>query len=375
MPEKMGHRERFVTALNLEEPDMVPVYDNKIEPILIQQITGEKTIGYDVHSMAGSGNMDAVDISIENVKKLIRCYKYLGLDAVSVSDYLLFPSGFTPEFIDDTTFIDDWGRVFKMDKKSKTTWWVDGTVKTEEDLDDYEPPSPKMDGYMDVLKVAKEEIDGELGLIGFGHCAFTAWELCGGIDKFIYLIYENPEFAERLIKVFADANIEIAKAMMKVGIDAVGAGDDYADLHGPLMNPRLFRKWIFPHMKRFGDAAAREGIPLFKHSDGDNWLLMDDLIELGVKGFHPWQPQAMDIGEGKEKYGDRLFLLGNIDCVHVLPYGTEDDVRRDVRRAIDSAAKGGGYCLTSSNTIHANCKVENIYTMIDEARKYGRYPL
>jgi len=50
-------------------------------------------------------------------------------------------------------------------------------------------------------------------------------------------------------------------------------------------------------------------------------------------------------------------------------------VRRDVRRCIDAAAEGGGYILASSNTLHANCKVENIYTMVDEARKYGRYPL
>ena len=77
----------------------------------------------------------------------------------------------------------------------------------------------------------------------------------------------------------------------------------------------------------------------------------------------------------KERYGSKICILGNVDCRRVLPFGTEEEVRRDVRRCIDAAANGGGYILASSNSLHANCKVENIYTMIDEARKYGRYPL
>jgi uroporphyrinogen decarboxylase len=81
----------------------------------------------------------------------------------------------------------------------------------------------------------------------------------------------------------------------------------------------------------------------------------------------------MDLGDVKAKYGDRICLLGNVDCKYVLPYGSGDDVRRDVRRCIDAAGKNGGFVLTSSNSMHSNVKVENIYTMVDEARKYGKY--
>ena len=73
--------------------------------------------------------------------------------------------------------------------------------------------------------------------------------------------------------------------------------------------------------------------------------------------------------------GDRIALLGAVDCVHVLPFGSEEDVRRDVRRCIDAAARGGGYVLSSSNSIHSNVKAENILTMVDEAKNYGKYPL
>jgi uroporphyrinogen decarboxylase len=83
----------------------------------------------------------------------------------------------------------------------------------------------------------------------------------------------------------------------------------------------------------------------------------------------------MDLKDVKEKYGDKICLAGNVDCRYVLPYGSEEDVRKDVRRCIDAAGKGGGFILASSNSLHANVKIENIYVMVDEARKYGKYPL
>jgi uroporphyrinogen decarboxylase len=85
------------------------------------------------------------------------------------------------------------------------------------------------------------------------------------------------------------------------------------------------------------------------------------------------EPGAMDIAEVKERYGDRIFVGGNVDCRIVLPYGSEAEVRRDVRRAIDAASSGGGHILMSSNSLHANVKAANVLAMIDEARKYGKY--
>jgi uroporphyrinogen decarboxylase len=83
----------------------------------------------------------------------------------------------------------------------------------------------------------------------------------------------------------------------------------------------------------------------------------------------------MDINDVKTKYGDKICILGNVDCRYILLFGSDDDVRKDVRRCIDAAGEGGGYILASSNSLHANVKIDNIYTMVDETRKYGKYPL
>jgi uroporphyrinogen decarboxylase len=83
----------------------------------------------------------------------------------------------------------------------------------------------------------------------------------------------------------------------------------------------------------------------------------------------------MDIAEAKAKYGKRFCLLGNIDCEQLLPFGTEEEVEEAVKEAIAAAAPGGGYIISSSNTVHPGCKAENYVALVRAARKYGKYPL
>jgi uroporphyrinogen decarboxylase len=130
------------------------------------------------------------------------------------------------------------------------------------------------------------------------------------------------------------------------------------------------RRAIF-HFETYTDLfAKRRGIPVLKHSDGNLYPILDDLVEAGISGLHPMEPGAMDLADVKKKYGEKICLLGNVDCKHVLPSGTEEDVRRDTRRCIDAAAKEGGHILTSSSSIHANSQFENFYTMVNETGKH-----
>ncbi|MCD6529007.1 hypothetical protein J7L06_01795 [Candidatus Bathyarchaeota archaeon] len=139
------------------------------------------------------------------------------------------------------------------------------------------------------------------------------------------------------------------------------------------MNIKQFREFELPNIRRVVDLARKKGVPVLKHSDGNIYPILDDMIEAGIRGIHPIEPGAMDLRDVKLRYGRKICILGNVDCRYVLPFGSEEDVRRDVRRCIDAAAEGGGFILTSSNSIHANCKVENVYIMVNEARKYPLY--
>jgi uroporphyrinogen decarboxylase len=82
----------------------------------------------------------------------------------------------------------------------------------------------------------------------------------------------------------------------------------------------------------------------------------------------------MDIGEIKRVYGEKLVLMGNIS-VDNLCTKTPQDIIEETKKCLRSAAPGGGFILSSSNSWYANAKIENCQAMIDTGRKYGHYPI
>jgi len=82
---------------------------------------------------------------------------------------------------------------------------------------------------------------------------------------------------------------------------------------------------------------------------------------------------GMDIGLIKQRYGDRIALVGNIDCGYVLSQAPVEEVRRITRQTIEVAAPGGGYCLSSSNSIHSSVRPENFMAMVETLREFGSY--
>jgi len=185
----------------------------------------------------------------------------------------------------------------------------------------------------------------------------------------------NPGFARRLIDLVSGYKVEVAKAALDLGADAVISGDDYAYRKGLLMSPRQFREFILPYLKRLVNAVHRRGAPFIKHCDGYIWPILGDLVEAGIDGLHPIEPLAgMSIAEVKERYGDRICVAGNVDVSYVLPLGSREDVAKETRRCISEASPGGGHILSSSNSIHNAVKVENLKAMIETAKKYGVYP-
>ncbi len=94
---------------------------------------------------------------------------------------------------------------------------------------------------------------------------------------------------------------------------ALWYSDDIAYQTGLLVSPRVLRTYHFPWVKKIGDLARARNIPFIYHTDGILWDVMEDLIGCGVGVLHPIEPQAMDIREVKQRYGDRLCLMGNLD--------------------------------------------------------------
>jgi uroporphyrinogen decarboxylase len=154
-------------------------------------------------------------------------------------------------------------------------------------------------------------------------------------------------------------------------------GDDYAGNLNPIISPAMFRKFIKPCIERLVK-VIREHNPNTKvmlHSDGAITKLLPDLIELGIDVLHPLEPlPATEIPAVKEKFGKQVTFLGGIDISHAMP-GTREDVITETKLRISQLASGGGYILAPSNHLQADVPAENVVTLFETARKFGRYPI
>jgi len=131
---------------------------------------------------------------------------------------------------------------------------------------------------------------------------------------------------------------------------------------------------MFPFLAREIEEVRRTGTKVMIHSDGNTMPVFEDIVSLGIDGYQAIEADAgMDIALLKDKYGDRLCLIGNVDCGNTLTYGSPSQVVAEARHVIDCTAGGGGFILGSSNSIHDGVKLENLLAMTNTAVKYGKY--
>ncbi len=184
----------------------------------------------------------------------------------------------------------------------------------------------------------------------------------------------KPEFVKKLVKIAVEHTKVIIKKAISLGADIIVFGDDYASTKGLLFSPQHFKEIFLPALKELVEVVKEEGGYAIKHTDGNINEILDMLVSLGIDGIHPLDPIAgMDIKKVKEKYGEKICVIGNIDTTVVLSKYSPEEVKEHVRKRIMDVAPGGGYIISSSNSIHSGVKPENYLAMIESVKTYGRY--
>ena len=189
-----------------------------------------------------------------------------------------------------------------------------------------------------------------------------------GVEAFSYAMADDPQLIVDIHDAYADWTAAVVPVLEEIGFDVIWAFDDVAFNSGPMFSPAFYREHILPKEKA---VAARFTRPLITHSDGNMTPLLDDWLQLGQQAIHPIQPDVMDIDWVKQKYGRRVALVGNIfmsDLVHKTP----DEIDAQVRGRIESIGAGGGYIISSSNSLTDDMKPENVLAMRDAICRYGR---
>lgn len=218
----------------------------------------------------------------------------------------------------------------------------------------------------DYAVVAEHPVLGvfELGLWMFGY------------DDYLYRLAAEPEtvhaFSERVLN-YQKAVIERYYGALGPYIDCTTSGDDFGTQNGPFMSTPMFRELIKPYFKQRVEYTKKFTDGFYKHHTcGSVYAFIPDLKDCGVDILNPIQPGVymMEHERLKHDFGDKIAFWGGIDTQHLLPEGTPEDVKREVKRILGIMEKDGGYILSSAHTIQKDVPPENIAAIFEGAREY-----
>ncbi len=203
------------------------------------------------------------------------------------------------------------------------------------------------------------------------------------ISDWLCMLMTDRDYAFSILQATAERTVE----NLKIYLQAVGdyidtifmSGTDFGTQKGELFRPEIFRELYVPNMKLANDYVHEHSkAKTFYHSCGSNFNLMEYFIEAGVDIFNPVQTTAanMDPVELKKRFGDRIvFWGGGVDTQTVLPNGTVEEVRNQVKERIRAFAAGGGFVFSQVHNIQYGVLPQNIVGMADAVLEFGEYPI
>jgi uroporphyrinogen decarboxylase len=380
----MTSRERVLTALAHEEPDRVPII------IGTSNTTGIKMEAY--RRLKSHLGIRADDRYIYDWPELgtaaldeVTLVRLHG-DARGVLDR--FPAGVyrrNEARPPHTPFVDDWGT---GQVEIAPGSWYPGVhpLRDAATLDAIEAyPWPDMDDPTRVAHVRAEAArlrdENQYAVIGTPWLLFPLERAFAlqGMDAFLMRMALSPDFARALLtKIAVLCKQLMAHFLRECGdlIDIIKIGDDLGTQDRLLMSPAMYRAVLKPiHADYIAFIKARTKARIFFHTDGDVFDLLNDFVDIGVDILNPIQTSAgrmADLQELKRRFGARLTFCGAVDTHHVLPRGSVEDVRREVRRVIEAMAPGGGYLVASVHTMMEDVPPENIVAMVDAVGEFAR---
>ena len=250
------------------------------------------------------------------------------------------------------------------------------TAQAIDDLDEYAWPQADWFDYSGMKAQAEEIHGGQIVRCGY-MAPFFYHNMLRGLEQSLIDPLLDPEMTHEIVRRISDFFYDYHRRMFEAApglIDIAQVTDDLGSQTGPLISMELYLEFYASQHKRFIDLCHEFGIKVFHHDDGSCRQFLPTLVDMGIDILNPvqWTCPGMDMVELKAEFGERICFHGAIDNQHVLPFGTVDEVRAEVRHCIDELASDGtGYILAPCHNLQGHTPIENIIAMYDEARKYG----
>jgi len=324
----MNSRERVMCALAGEQPDRVPFCEGSVDQAVARELSG-----------------------LEREMKEWEISHLLDRDVLVA---VVFP----PYFADREVGEDGQSYV--------TTGWI----RTRGDLDKMAFPDPDDPAlYTDAREILDHR--GDFAAAAAIKLGVAPTLISMGLDGFSYALADDPGLIHEVLRRYTEWQLVVIENLIDLGFDFLWSFDDLAYKSGPFCSLDTFREFLLPALRQAAEAIT---IPWVFHSDGNILPLLDDLITLGMDGLHPLEPGPMDLGQVKRAYGDQVCLIGNVS-VDALSTAEPREIEAIVRDCLKAAGEGGGYMVSSSNSIPDYARAENVRALAQAIQTYGEYPL
>ena len=249
---------------------------------------------------------------------------------------------------------------------------VQGTVLAEPTLKGYNFPDPLDARFFEDIPGRLLRFGDRFRVFQIGFSLYErAWTMRGW-DNLMIDFYDHPRFVRELLAAIAEYNIAQVQEALKYDVDAIYFGDDWGMQRGLQMGPAIWHDFIYPVLERMYGVVRRAGKYVMIHSCGDVDELFDDLIEIGLNCFNPFQPEVMDVDVLLGCYRGRLAFYGGLSTQRTLPYGSVDEVRAATRHLLD-LGREGGYIFAPAHDVEGDVPVENMLAFLDEVQQQPAY--
>lgn len=220
--------------------------------------------------------------------------------------------------------------------------------------------------FSDAKLLLESENKRVFTVVGHGYGLLESAWIIRGYENFFADLLMEPSFAEKLLDVLLERHLELVDELVKLPCDGIIFSDDYGDQRGVNVGPELWRRFLKPRVAKLYERVHASGKMVFQHTCGNVFDIIPDLIDSGLDVLQSLQPEAMPVYEIKKRYGRDLRLWGGLGTQRLLPYGTPDEIRNEIRMLKQKLGSGGAYVFTSSKPIMKDVPIENAVAFIDE---------
>lgn len=372
----MTHRERVVAALNHETPDRVPM------DLGSTRVTSVVAAEYE--KLKRRFGVERETVIIDKIQQAVKVDEEVlrGLDIDTRGVFVRGPDRSTDATLPDGRWRDEWG---VTRRRSANGYYFDLDTSpfagepTSKDLEAHPWPDPDDPGRTRGVREEALKLRNETDYAVVGHCP-GGWihisQYMRGFAGWFEDLALQPDFATELMERVLDLSLRMAGHYLDaVGdlIDVVAVGDDVGMQRAPMVSPKMYRELIWPLQKRqFRFLREHTKARIFYHTCGSVYALLPDIVDLGVDILNPVQVSAAEMGDTarlKRTFGDRLSFWGAIDNFQILPRGTPEEVRAEVRRRVSDLGRDGGYVLNAVHNIQPDVPVENVLAMYAAGRE------